>query len=285
MIALWVKYQLAGVANPLTAGLLILIGIIVLYTRRPVMAKRLGLGVILILWSLSSRQVADWIATPLELAYPPRPITDLPAADAIIILGGAVKEPDPPRLEIELTEASDRVLHGFRLFHAGKAPLIIASGGGETRPEAKSIARLLRLWGVPATAIIEEVTSLSTRENAIETEKIMTHLNLRRGLLVTSALHMPRAVGAFRALNVDITPATTDINLSARPERPQAWFNHLPNLLPNPEALSATNQALREWAALKLYGYRGWLRTGEGNGNNTPPTPPHPASLPGEKSG
>ncbi|MBK6407521.1 MAG: YdcF family protein [Holophagales bacterium] len=65
----------------------------------------------------------------------------------------------PPRLGPELVDSSDRILHAARLFRAGKAPLVIPTGGRlpwtpAPRTEAAGIADLLVEWGVPRTAIV-----------------------------------------------------------------------------------------------------------------------------------
>ncbi|MBF0153748.1 MAG: YdcF family protein [Magnetococcales bacterium] len=259
MIPLWIKYQLEGWTNPLTLALLALVVILSLYRWRPVAARRLGWGTVFLLWMVSTSQMADIVALPLENRYPPVPVADLPSSDVIIILGGAIRGPSPPRLEVELTEASDRVLHGFRLFQAKKASKILISGGGQPVPEAEFMARLLLLWGVPSTAILQERESLSTRENGLESQKIVSRLGMKKILLVTSALHMPRAMGVFQALKMDVTPATTDIVAPFAPRNSRYGFNLFPGMLPSPNALAYTTTASHEWAALWLYSYRGWL--------------------------
>jgi uncharacterized SAM-binding protein YcdF (DUF218 family) len=61
--------------------------------------------------------------------------------------------------------------------------------GGERPPRLS--AELVE-WGVPRTAILVDARSRTTRENAVETERILTARGARSLLLVTSALHMPR---------------------------------------------------------------------------------------------
>jgi DUF218 domain len=63
--------------------------------------------------------------------------------------------------------------------------------GGERPPRLS--AELVE-WGVPRTAILVDARSRTTRENAVETERILTARGARSLLLVTSALHMSRAV-------------------------------------------------------------------------------------------
>ncbi|MBF0136635.1 MAG: YdcF family protein [Magnetococcus sp. DMHC-1] len=252
---LWLKYHLGGVANPLTLGLLALVVILHASRRRPVAARRWGLGVILSLWMVATPQMVNLLALPLESQYPPIPVTALPQRDVIIVLGGAVKMPDFPRLEVELGEASDRVLYALRLYQAGRAPRILLSGGGFPEPEAAAMASLLQTWGVPAEALMLETKSLSTRENALQSQQIMNRFGLHKAILVTSALHMPRALATFRTAGLDVIPATTDVNISIKAEP------FLVRYLPDPGAMAGVTQAVRERAAFWLYRSRGWIRS------------------------
>jgi uncharacterized SAM-binding protein YcdF (DUF218 family) len=70
-------------------------------------------------------------------------------------------------------------------------------------------------------------------------------------LLVTSALHMPRALATFRALGVDTIPAPTDFEAVPQPFHPLRW-------LPDAETLAASTQAIKEYLGLWVYRWRGW---------------------------
>ncbi len=196
----------------------------------------------------------------LENQYPPVDIQASPSASMIVVLGGAVAMPYPPRLEVELHDSSDRVLHAFRLYKAGKAPLIFLSAGnviaeqGEVS-EAEYIADLLVEWGIPAAAIVIERNSRTTRENAYYT---FEHLKSRGDaaapvLLVTSALHMPRAVTVFRKAGVNVIPSTTDV--SAGPEVLGGFFDWLPSI----GALNGFTNAWHEYLGSWVYRARGWV--------------------------
>ena len=121
--------------------------------------RRIGLvGVIvgmLVLWVPSTPIVADWLQGTLEPRYPPTPIDSVPTADAIVMLGGSLKSPQPPRIYPDLNDAADRVWYAVRLYRIGKAPLMIASGGAlpwrnPYDREASVMQTLLADWGVPA---------------------------------------------------------------------------------------------------------------------------------------
>jgi uncharacterized SAM-binding protein YcdF (DUF218 family) len=75
--------------------------------------------------------------------------------------------------------AAALVLAARRRARAGKAPVVLASGGAvpwtsTSRPESEAMAALLVEWGVPRTAILVDARSRTTRENAVEAERILT---------------------------------------------------------------------------------------------------------------
>jgi len=215
-----------------------------------------GLGFAVLLLS-SIPVVANALVRGLEGQHAPLPLDATPTADAIVLLGGALAPARPPRLTAELTDGSDRVLHAARLFRAKKAPLVIASGGagpggGDESPESRDLADLLVEWGVPREAIVQEGASGDTHENAVETRGILDARGLRRILLVTSALHMPRALAVFQGAGIDAIPCPTDF-LATEPARRTAL-----DYLPDAEALLHSTAATHEWIGRLWYRVRGW---------------------------
>ena len=92
---------------------------------------------------------------------------------------------------------------------------IAFSGGaiswlGSVAPEAEAMQSLLEEWGVPAASIIFKTKSRNTRENAVFTEQLLAKRGLRRVMLVTSAMHMPRALATFTSAGIDAVAAPTD---------------------------------------------------------------------------
>lgn len=96
-----------------------------------------------------------------------------------MVLGGAIRPQLSPRPWIEVAEEGDRVLHGARLYLAGRAPLLVLSGGrvtwgqGQTRSEAADMAELAEALGVPTRAMVIEPDSLNTFENAAKTKVLL----------------------------------------------------------------------------------------------------------------
>ncbi|MBK8509218.1 MAG: YdcF family protein [Candidatus Competibacteraceae bacterium] len=203
------------------------------------------------LWLWSTPAFSDWICITLEQRYPPIPIENLPVADAIVVLGGATQSVRPPkRIYPDLDASADRIVHTARLFRAGKAPLIIASGGNlpsskRADSEAAIMAELLQELGVPASAILPEMHSRTTRENFDYTLPILHRLGAHRILLVTSALHMPRALALFNSVDLEVTPAPTDFEAPRTTWRFQRW-------LPDARALNYSSRALKEYLGLLI---------------------------------
>ena len=105
--------------------------------------------------------------------------------------------------------------------------------------------------GVPAEAVWLEERSRNTRENALYTAEILKAQDIGPVLLVTSALHKPRALATFRAAGVKAIPAATDFEVMPRPRVLLDW-------LPDAEAFAASTRALKEYLGLWVYRYRGW---------------------------
>jgi uncharacterized SAM-binding protein YcdF (DUF218 family) len=211
------------------------------------------------LWVPSTKVFSDTIQVTLESRFPPVSVVDSPAADAIVILGSGMGGVSPPRLSIDLNQEADRVLHGARLYKAGKAPVIIVSGGslswgGESiPPESQAMASFLEELGIPKDVIIAESRSVNTHENAVFTKQVLIEHRLQKILLVTSASHMPRAFASFRTEGISAIPSPTDHQIAA-PNRYSvlSW-------LPDAESLATSTKAIHEYLGHVYYIRRGWI--------------------------
>ena len=205
-----------------------------------------------LLWIASTPLFANWLYSQLEAKYPPVTVEALPRADVVIVLGGAVGQPLPPRITADASEAVDRVLHAARIFHAGKGETILVSGGNlpwraTAKPEAELIAELLVELSVPRLAIALETESRNTRENAVNSAKIIKAKGWQSVILVTSGAHMPRALVEFRRAGVDAMPATTDIRVSG------PLYQSVLDLFPTAASLAGTTDALKEYLGSFVY--------------------------------
>ncbi|MCA1994127.1 MAG: YdcF family protein [Coleofasciculus sp. S288] len=212
----------------------------------------------------SNGLVADGLVRSLE--WQQIPVGELPKADAIVILGGATKSAFPPRPGVELNEGGDRVLYGAQLYREGKAPVVIASGGridwrGGGPSESADMAEILKTLGVPDSAILQDPTSLNTYQNAVNVRQIVKERGIRRVLLVTSAMHMPRSLRIFQRQEIDAIPAPTDFQVTEQDikEPLSSTQATVLNFLPDAERLEKTTRALKEYIGLVIYRLRGWL--------------------------
>ena len=193
--------------------------------------------------------------------------TELPTAEAIVILGGGVRSVSSPRPFVEVNEAGDRVIYGAKLYRDGKAPLVVTSGGrvdwrgGGDQAESTDMATLLELFGVPKTAILEDKTSLNTYENAVNIQKILAEKKISQVLLVTSAMHMKRSLLIFQKLGMKVIPAPTDFLVTEQDlqEPSSSWEAIALNLLPDSDRLQDLTRAIKEYLGISIYRLRGYL--------------------------
>ena len=206
------------------------------------------------LWFFSTPWVASALATSLEGRYPPLAVESTPEADLILVLGGAIAAAQPPvQPHINLGSAADRVWHAGALYRAGKARWVLLSAGNQpgleqVQSEAEAMREMLLGLGVAASAIRVETRSQTTRENAIYSKEIVRQLGVRRVLLVTSALHMPRAMAVFRSafqdVGVTLIPASTDA------EALGGEWDPLWRWLPQANSLAWSTRATKEYLGL-----------------------------------
>lgn len=245
---------------PLSISLeLIGLAILFLYLNKKRAAMVLLCVAILFLWGLSLPKVSSYLQVKLERIYLPVPVDQSPTADAIVILGGATGAVYYPRTYPDICSASDRIIHATRLYKAKKAPLIIASGGrlpwSGKIPEAEPMLTLLEDWGVPKSAVLLEKGSANSWQNAFYTKQVMEEKGIKRILLVTSALHMRRALATFRSLGIEAIPSPTDF------EEVDAVGDKVTILdfMPDAGDLSDTTRVMREYMGYIAYKWLGWI--------------------------
>jgi len=194
-----------AVARPLHFLLLLmLIGLGLQLTRRARLGLWLVNGAVVALAIAAVSPLATLVLTPLETRFP-RPGLVEPAPDGIIVLGGAVdtrSEAGRPDL-LSLNHAGDRLTEIPALAALYPKARIIYTGGPDAEangimPEARAVRALFVQFGIPVERITIEEQSMTTWENATMTLDLVNPAPGSRWLLVTSAYHMPRSVGAFR---------------------------------------------------------------------------------------
>ena len=222
--------------------------------KRPGQARfACGLTVtsLVVLYLASTPLVARWVAESLERQNPPVDPVTMPVADAIVVLGGsmyATVGPDGTTL-LYARHASDRFETAMQAFSAGRAPIIAFGGGGTGVPgtptegewnRARAIAR-----GAPADRAIAGPVALYTSDESEGIARVLRERGVKRIILCSSAVHLPRARMNYEKLGFEVTPLPSDFATRGAAED---WSWAL--LIPRGMALSQVDAGLKEWMGL-----------------------------------
>ena len=206
------------------------------------------------LYLCSTGLFAGFLMGLLEDAYPSKAMSSVEPADAIVLLGGAMRGDVHMGTLADLNQQADRLVHATALYKAGKAPLVLITGGAAKgdRPEAEQISDILAVMGVPRGDMLLERRSRDTHDNAVNSALLLKAKNMQRILLVTSSWHMRRAVPLFEAQGLEVVPAPTDFQRVIGKSSVPGW-------LPSAGDLMRTTYALHEIIGYHVYRYRGWI--------------------------
>ena len=190
------------------------------------------------------------LLAPIENRFP----RAAPAAPVtcIVVLGGALDDSiTAARGDFALTDAGERLTETVRLARLYPDARIVFTGGSaalvpDGSNEAEPARAFLVAMGVPEGRITIEAESRDTAENARFTKRLVDPKPGETWLLVTSAWHMPRAVGCFRAAGWPVAAWPTDYRTDGA--------RRMLSLMPRPSAgLAMVDLAAREWIGLLAY--------------------------------
>lgn len=218
---------------------------------------RVALATILLLAAIGYGPLAAWLLVPLEERFPAS--TGEGQVDGIVVLGGAIRPTTSfARGQISLGESAERLTAMADLGRRHPDATLVFTGGSgaliEDEPaEAAALARFAPSLGLDPGRILFENRSRTTWENATETKALVSPAPGSRWLLVTSAWHMPRAVGVFRSAGWTVEAYPVDYQTSDRSDlwRLQGRF---------PIGLDRFDTAAREWIGLLAYRVTGRTR-------------------------
>jgi uncharacterized SAM-binding protein YcdF (DUF218 family) len=231
--------------------LLILLGLVLRLTRWRHGAARLcvgaGMGCLITLGGVPG---GTWLLAFLENRFPV-PHHDLDHVDGVIVLGGSIDAfRSRERGRIALHESAERVTELVALAKRYPDARLVFSGGNgsldrELPSESAEAQRFFTEMGVDLARMIFEEESRNTYENALFSFGKVRPRPTEKWLLITSAFHMPRAVGCFRKTGwPEVLPWPVDhLNALSPP-----WFSS--SALAN---FSAWTLALREYTGLVAY--------------------------------
>jgi uncharacterized SAM-binding protein YcdF (DUF218 family) len=208
--------------------------------------------------AVAALPLAAWVAAPLENRFPM--VTALPErVDGIILLGGAVMPKiSAERGQVQLNEAAPRVTETVALARRHPEARILITGGDASLvptglTEAAPTRDLLVALGVAPERLMIESGSRNTWENATLSYALAKPQAGETWVLVTTAMHMPRAVGCFRRAGWSIIPYPVDYRTEPSVElTPRFGFAN---------GLNAFNLAVQEWIGLIAYELLGRMDT------------------------
>jgi uncharacterized SAM-binding protein YcdF (DUF218 family) len=228
-------------------------GAVLLPTRFARAGRRLLVASLVLLAALGLSPIGNALMIPLEQRFPPWDAAR-GAPAGIVVLGGAIS-PDisAARDAVALNEAAERVAvvaelarrypDARILFSGGTGALIYSEG-----VEAEFARRLLQSFGIARERILLDTRSRNTIENARFSKEIAQPKAGERWLLVTSAYHMPRAVGVFRKQGFPVEAYPVDWRTRGSEDALRPFFTM-------GDGLRRTDTAVREWVGLAVY----WL--------------------------
>jgi uncharacterized SAM-binding protein YcdF (DUF218 family) len=205
-----------------------------------------------VLWLSSTSLASDPLMRAVEGWQTSEPVASVPSADAIVVLSGVLHSSGGPAGLDEWTDAVDRFEAGVALASAGKAPMLVFTGGWlPWQPDATPEGHVLRDRAIGRGIAADRIAVTGIVRNTEEESRAVAALLASRAhngrrpaiVLVTSAFHMRRAVLLFTRAGLSVTPYPVDFQTSAAP------FSFL-SVLPRAGSMENTETALRE-----CYGY------------------------------
>ncbi len=229
------------------------VGLLLMAIRWRRSGRTLAIGSLIAVIVLGVSPLGLVLTHALESRFPQWQPSRGGAPDGVVVLGGSIS-PRMSRLRDETVVGGDagRILAMARLARAYPRARIVYTGGdgtlrGKDGFEADYVPPLLDLFGIARDRVILESRSRNTIENALFTKELVKPKPGERWLLVTSAQHMPRAIGIFRQAGFQVEAY------------PAAWhtgseFSYWPNLNIAGN-LARLDSAAAEWTGLLAY----WL--------------------------
>jgi uncharacterized SAM-binding protein YcdF (DUF218 family) len=228
--------------------LIIALGALLLFTRWRGFGRLLVALAALLGIAIAVLPVGDWLLRPLEDRFPP--LSQLPPkVDGIIMLGGGVStEITFTRKQPTLNDHAERFLAFADLARRYPDARLVFSGGG---PELESgnfreadASRLAMQWmGMDVSHVTFERESRNTYENVANSKALVHPAAGETWILITSAYHMPRAVGLFRAQGWPVVPDPVDYQTDASEQAPDFGMDF-------PANLDKLSLGLKEWIGL-----------------------------------
>jgi uncharacterized SAM-binding protein YcdF (DUF218 family) len=235
------------------------LGAVLSAARFVLLGRRLMITSVVLLAICGFSPLGNWLLYPLESRFPPWDAAQ-GAPDGIVVLGGSIDPEISIAHGVPVVRASaDRILAAATLARRYPNARIIFTGGSgnllaDDAREADYAAEIFESLGVSSERMAMDRRARNTQENAEFAKALAAPKTGERWLLLTSAYHMPRAIGLFRKAGFAVEPYPVDwrVGVSAAPLSFRALAG---------EGLGYVDTGIREWIGLLAYRMAG--KTGE----------------------
>lgn len=225
------------------------------FSRNKIKRKRaLAVAFVLILILTNSflvnKMVSVWDISP-------RPIKK--KYDVGIVLGGSTITYDSKYKRDLFHENADRLMQAVALYKKGIIKKILITGGSANLiyrgiKEANLMNSFLQMIDIPASDILIDTLAQNTHQNAVYSKKILRqHPQLKRFLLITSTMHMRRALACFKEEGIEVTPYPTNLLGSAGKSNLEYY------LKPDVSNILIWNGMIHEIVGYIIYWFKGYI--------------------------
>ena len=220
-------------------------------------------GIAALMSLFGSMWFPQWLMSSLERPYAGITLANLPACDAVVMLGGTHRPSQHDTFGLDLTPCADRIVTAVELIRLGKGRALVLGGnsyavGGERRPDAELLKNWLATWRVSEAPVITLGMNQNTREEALAVATLVMERKWDRVILVTSAFHMRRAEATFQKAGVAVVCAPCDFqSLLGEGYAKPAWFTRNP--IPRIDGFMMLGLYLHEQLGFCVYRLRGWV--------------------------
>lgn len=194
---------------------LLLVGVILLWREH----RKLGFSILtfcIVFYALVMfGPLAGWLMVPLEKRFSiyTNDISQKFYSGIIVLAGAERMNASTRHNQATLNGAAERLIEAAKLARKFPDLPIIYSGGGKAKDmmtEVDIARKFFTEAGIDTNRIRFDKNSYNTYTNAVEAKKLIRNHETEKWLLVTSAFHMPRAVGAYRSADINIQPYPVD---------------------------------------------------------------------------
>jgi uncharacterized SAM-binding protein YcdF (DUF218 family) len=227
------------------------------FTRFARPARWVGLICLVALGLMAFSPLPRIVLRPLEDRFPQQDAAKTPVT-GIVVLGGAV---GVARGDVVVNSLASRMTKAVELARLHPQAKIVFTGGAAnlisetTVTEADGAKLLFEGLGLDPARLILEDESRNTRENAAFTRRLVEPKPGERWLLVTSAWHMPRAIGVFRKAGFAVEAFPVDFWSSGEAS------DFVRPYIRAPLGLDIADTGFKEWVGLVAYRLAGYTDT------------------------